>query len=182
MRVAFYVGIFSVIFASACLSASSLVYAYQTPSSTENAYDCSNVALDDIDPNSLTREERIALLEGRLRESIDSYSTCITQVTDNMNGGGSGAYAGAQGDSGSSEASETSSQTGDSEAAKSDSQSNSEHAISVNTTPVNRGVIPPKDNDKIICKLLFQEIKSTQDTAMLKGLKEQYSNYACGGL
>jgi hypothetical protein len=43
-----------------------------------------------------------------------------------------------------------------------------------------RGIIAPKDNDKIICKLLFQEITKTQDADMLKGLKEQYQNYQCG--
>lgn len=173
--------LYSFIFASILLMTASLVDAYQSQSNIDSSYDCSNVALDEIDPNSLTREERIALLDGRLRESIDSYSTCISQVSENMSGNGSGSYAGAENDSASSGAG-SSGQTSESEAAMSDSQSNSEHAIQVNTTPVNKSVIPPKDNDKIICKLLFQEIKSTQDTAMLKGLTEQYSNYKCGGL
>ena len=144
--------------------------------------DCSTVALDDIDPNSLTREERIAMLEGSLRQSIDEYSTCINEVSAEMAGGGNGGYEG--GGAGSSAGDGAQASTGNtsesSESATSNSQSNSEHAIQVNSTPVNAGVIPPKDNDKIICKLLFQEINSTQDTAMLQGLKEQYKNYKCG--
>ncbi|MFW8591912.1 hypothetical protein ACOI22_13975 [Glaciecola sp. 2405UD65-10] len=144
--------------------------------------DCSTVALDDVDPNSLTREERIAMLEGSLRQSIDEYSTCINEVSAEMAGGGNGGYEG--GGAGSSAGDGAQASTGNtsesSESATSNSQSNSEHAIQVNSTPVNAGVIPPKDNDKIICKLLFQEINSTQDTAMLEGLKEQYRNYKCG--
>jgi hypothetical protein len=48
------------------------------------------------------------------------------------------------------------------------------------STSAPRGIIPPKDNDKIICKLLFQEINKTQDPDMIKGLTQQYSNYKCG--
>ena len=87
------------------VSASSLVLNYQTtlsnaPSQSAtvqtpqptNAYECTQVAIEDIDPTLLTKEERIALLDGSLKDSIDQYSTCVSTVQQNMSAsaGGSG--------------------------------------------------------------------------------------------
>ncbi len=163
-------------------------------------YNCTVVSLQDHEAELLTKEEKIALLEGTLYESIDKYSSCVNQVSANANtgstgnGGGSGAGSTGQGDlngEGASENVEQGGQATDGSENKSQSQNGVISDESINSsvpklppsesvTPAKRGVIAPKDNDKIICKLLFQEIQTTKDTVMLKGLKEQYANYQCG--
>lgn len=151
-----------------------------------SAYECTQVALEDIDPALLTKQERIALLDGSLSESIDSYSTCVGAVQQNM---GNGAGLGGEGDGGGSGA-------GGGDSANADelpTETNNQGAPNQtppppivdatkqeNITQTQRQVIAPKDNDKIICKLLFQEIQKVNDPDMLAGLKEQYSNYKCG--
>lgn len=159
-----------------------------------NAYECTQVAIEDIDPNLLTKEERIALLDGSLQDSIDQYSTCVSTVQQSMSGGGGGGEGagggqeseeGADGSGQANEAGENDTQgpqTDENQGAQPPSNSNiSEPTQSdKNITPAQRGVIPPKDNDKIICKLLYNEIKSIDDPDMLKGLKEQYETYKCG--
>ncbi len=168
--------------------------AWQAPQDTSpSAYECTQVTLDDIDTALLTKEERVALLEESLSKSIDSYSTCVSSVTQAMasaqeaSGGavgqGNATDAGGMGDT------RNNNESGNMALAN---QSQSEGAQSQQQIPVAnmppsaqstasiRGIIAPKDNDKIICKLLFQEITKTQDPDMLKGLKEQYSNYKCG--
>ena len=178
------------------VSASSLVLNYQTtlsnaPSQSAtvqtpqptNAYECTQVAIEDIDPTLLTKEERIALLDGSLKDSIDQYSTCVSTVQQNMSAsaGGSGGGSGnsdAEGQEAGSGEAETETTNNTTSPANSDITEPMPAAKSI--TPAQRGVIPPKDNDKIICKLLFNEIKSINDPDMLKGLKEQYESYKCG--
>ena len=153
------------------------LYAQQTANiNPSNAYNCTNVAIEDLDPNLLTKEERIALLDQSLSDSIDSYSVCVNHVAENMSGGGSGDASGGvgQGNSNSKGAPEQGSpQTEATE------QAQIKQSSAPNNTPVNRGVIPPKDNDKTICKLLYQEIVKATDSNMLKGLQKQYSDYKC---
>lgn len=154
------------------------------------AYECTQVALEDIDPALLTKQERIALLDGSLQESIDSYSTCVSSVQQNMgNGEGIGGNGnegnegainginnGADGNAPTNATNEGNQGTPNSEATELLELEKQPSKI----TPAAREVIAPKDNDKIICKLLFQEIQKVEDPDMLAGLKEQYSNYKCG--
>lgn len=157
-----------------------------------NAYECTQVAIEDIDPNLLTKEERIALLDGSLQDSIDQYSTCVSTVQQSMSGGGGGTAGGsgdgdegAQSNGSANEEGENDAQapqTNENQGAQPPSNSDTSEPTQAvkNITPAQRGVIPPKDNDKIICKLLFNEINSIDDPDMLKGLKEQYETYKCG--
>jgi len=159
------------------------------PASPSNAYECTQVSLEDIDPALLTKEERIALLDGSLKDSIDNYSTCVSTVQQKMSAGGGGG-AGGDGGAGSGESAEGQGEgannegpTGEgveTETLPVEQQNQPPQSSGKQITPAQRGVIPPKDNDKIICKLLFKEINTIDDPDMLRGLKEQYSNYKCG--
>lgn len=180
-----------------CLT-SSLSFAWQqeTQQGVTSAYECTQVALEDIDSGLLTRQERIALLDNSLSESIDSYSTCVSSAAQNMSGGGSGqgseALDNGQGGAQSANSQQISDELemeGGQQSEASQEQSNLPEEMpetaqvpikGTGSTSAPRGIIPPKDNDKIICKLLFQEIKKTQDPDMIKGLTQQYSNYKCG--
>ncbi|MGB3727232.1 MAG: hypothetical protein WA981_15890 [Glaciecola sp.] len=144
-------------------------------------YDCTNVALDDIDKSLLTREERIALLDNSLQESIDSYSTCVASATQNNAGGGNnggGTRGDADGATSIGEGAANNNGVSENETPEAAPAPKIETPTN-NRPPTQREVVPPKDNDKIICKLLFQEIESTTDPDMLKGLTEQYANYKC---
>jgi hypothetical protein len=175
----------------------------QTQAYETSAYECTQVSLDKVDQALLTREERIALLDNTLTSSIDSYSSCVSSVAQNMSGGGSG-----QGSDLDSAQSGASNQPNGDQATGNrlsltpekaiagleggEQVQNKESAIPPNinqvpntpssngATSAPRGIIAPKDNDKIICKLLFQEITKVQDADMLKGLEQQYRNYQCG--
>jgi hypothetical protein len=157
-----------------------------------SAYECTQVALDDVNQALLTKEERIALLDDSLHVSIDSYSTCVSAAAKNMSGG-----AADQGDSdagsGQTALAESGGDAAGSLPEKADAagtngndeiplmQNRIGASISGKSSPTSvRGIIAPKDNDRIICKLLYQEITKTQDPDMLKGLRQQYNNYACG--
>lgn len=157
--------------------------------SLTSAYECTQVSLEDVDSTLLTKQERIALLDDSLTDSIDSYSSCVSSAAQNMSGGGSGQDGGG-GQSGSQDA-DGQQDLDDLENIESQQQNPIDltqeipEAAQIPTkgngsTPSTRGIIPPTNNDKIICKLLFQEITKTQDPDMLKGLKQQYSNYKCG--
>lgn len=177
------------------LATASTSYAWLQDNAT-SAYECTQVALDDIDSALLTKQERIALLDDSLTESIDSYSSCVSSAAQSMSGGGSGqgSSAGESGQGGAQSA--NGQQNSDDLENADDSQSSEQEDLTDlsqempestqvpikgnGTTSAPRGIIPPKDNDKIICKLLFQEITKTQDPDMLKGLKQQYTNYKCG--
>lgn len=154
-----------------------------------SAYECTQVALEDIDPSLLTKQERIALLDGSLSESIDSYSTCVGAVQQNMGNGAGNGGAGGDGASGDGAGGNLSGDSANEMPTENNNQGAPQQESpppiddstkQENITPTQRDVIAPKDNDKIICKLLFQEIQKINDPDMLAGLKEQYSNYKCG--
>jgi len=185
-------GVTNVVLLSASLSAVSvLTHAQSTPSQpiskqstkVSSAYECTQVTLDDADSALLTKEERLALLDQSLSDSINSYTSCIDTVQDEMSGGGSGSGQG--GTSGSGSASTSGQQSQNNESAESESsgqpQAGSEPTEPSNTqhNPVERGVVAPKDNDSIICKLLFEEIQKSSGVSRT-GLEKQYKDYMCG--
>lgn len=72
----------------------------------EKSYsDCAYIEFDDIDPTTLTLQERIALEEAALFASLDDSAQCMEEATasasgslaDKASGGGSGAGGGASG-------------------------------------------------------------------------------------
>jgi hypothetical protein len=183
----------SVCFAMLITASTSYAWLQEGQQSVTSAYECTQVSLEDVDSALLTKQERIALLDDSLTDSIDSYSSCVSSAAQNMSGGGSGQGAGG-GQSGSEEAN-AQQNLDDLENIEGTQSSQQKDPIDlpqeipetaqiptkgIGSNPATRGIIPPKNNDKIICKLLFQEITKTQDPDMLKGLKQQYSNYKCG--
>lgn len=193
--------------ATLSFTSSALAWWQQTPASVSSAYECTQVALEPIDPSLLTKEERIALLDDALSTSIDSFSSCVSSAAQTMSGGGSGqggsgqggggGQGGDQGEAGNANNGQNSGNTmvGNLPAENATSQNLSfenegmaipsispipDTSMGKGSTPAPRGIIAPKDNDKIICKLLFQEISKTTDPDMLAGLTQQYKNYQCG--
>jgi len=151
-----------------------------------SAYECTQVSLENTDADLLTKEERLALLDQSLSDSINSYTSCIDTVQDAMSGGGSGGGQGGGAGSGGMSAggqSEGQAQVNESSEAQSSqqSQAGTEPAAPANTqqNPAERGVIAPKDNDSIICKLLFDEIQKSSGVSRT-GLEKQYKDYMCG--
>jgi hypothetical protein len=169
------------------ISSASFAWWQETQNALPSPYDCTQVVLDDVDKALLTKKERIALLDDSLSTSIDNYSSCVNSVSQASgnagSGGGSGVNAdgdeGADGVDGSAE-NNTNSALDANGSENKDAEQLSTQVTGKPSAKSLRGIIPPKDNDKIICKLLFQEILITQDADMLKGLKQQYDNYQCG--
>jgi hypothetical protein len=197
------------LFALLTLSLPSAAFLQDSTGGASSAYECTQVALDGVDEALLTRQERIALLDESLSASIDNYSTCVGTVAQTMSGGGAGGGSGDSGDSGDggdagNSGSSGTSASGSEQGASSSNSNADESAIQgqglsgtgieqttppqpganssqgMGSTSAARGIIPPKNNDKIICKLLYQEITKTKDPDMLEGLRQQYSNYKCG--
>lgn len=184
----FMTGISKAMILATLLLASATSFAWwQSGQTVASPYECTQVALEDVDKSLLTKEERIALLDESLTASIDSYSTCVSSAAQAMSGGGSGQGEGTSGQDAQENNDNTNSVNNASSANQmpeeiraQQTQQRSDDTRGAPTSKTPRGIIPPKDNDKIICKLLFQEIATTQDADMLKGLKQQYQNYQCG--
>ncbi len=161
----------------------------QSEISATSAYDCTQVGIDEIAPALLTKEERIALLDKNLDRSMNSFSHCVSVAQQEMTRGGLGGEKGGTGESTSQDnngsnvnnSQSTEGLINESQEITIDNQKNSSKENDIKgTTPTARDLIPPKNNDKVICKLLYQEIMKTTDPGMLEGLKQQYANYKCG--
>jgi len=174
------------------------------------AYECSGLKLDEVNAEFLTKEEQLALLDQALVDSVDRYSTCISAVQSSMSqgsGGGSGAGAGTgtgesegKGQSGSSGSGDGATQSEDK--FSDEAQTSAQEQAAANTTqdsPVielpnanqtnktdqtkdktKRGVVPPKNNDAIICSMLFEAINSETNNVTKADLIIQYEDYECG--
>ena len=157
------------------------------------AYDCTGVEVEEVDPTTLTVEERIALLDFSLLDSIDRYSKCITKnqvemsQTGNGSEGGRGTESGKEGNGAEQRSGST---TGTAEANASqgndaDEPLNSKNMpVSPQTPASNNGgkkseLTPPKDNDSIVCALIWEEISSSTDESEKQGLIQQYNELKC---
>jgi hypothetical protein len=147
-----------------------------------SSYDCTQVSLGAVDDELLTADERIGLLDKSLARSIDSYSACIDNVQQQISNksSSSGLGDGIQG---------TKENAPEQLAATTEQPLNTHNSkpiermfenTHIQTTSPLRSIIPPADNDQVICNILFEEIAKTTDVEMLKGLKKQYTNYKCG--
>ena len=158
----------------------------------KSAYDCTRVEIAEVDPNKLTEDEQIALLEESLFSSIDKYSSCMEQVQSQMaasggggsNGSGSGGGSTSSG-SGTGEAaseSNTDSQqaTQPSDAEASNTNATVDNTLKTGDSGAKNQVIAPKDNDSIVCGMLYEEISKETDESVKAGLVKQYKSYDCG--
>lgn len=152
-----------------------------------SAYECTQVGINDIDETLMTREEKIARMDISLIDSIDSYTSCVNTVQNEMSGGGGAGTASADALAGLANGEQQASeQAGAGEQSQiriqgtgaPQSGSVAQNTNSQTTTNAQRGVIAPKDNDSIICKLLFNEIQKAS-AASLPGLEKQYRDYQC---
>lgn len=145
-----------------------------------SAYDCTQVSLGAISEELLTADERIKLLDRSLTKSIDNYSTCIDNVQQQISNKSSGLGDSEQGTKGNAIEllAATTQQTVNTN--KSKPQEMIFENTQTQTTRAIRSIFPPKDNDKVICQILFEEIAKTTEMSMLEGLKKQYANYKCG--
>ncbi|WP_139119074.1 hypothetical protein [Pseudoalteromonas sp. BMB] len=161
----------------------------QTEQEPSSAYDCTAVELEAVDASTLTTEEQIALLEQSLFNSVDKYSTCMEKVQKKMSatsaakGSGANSGAGANTTSGTNGDSIASAGTGVSEntAASSGSSANSEtNSNRSGSSGAENQVVAPKDNDSVVCTMIYEEISKESDPKAKEKMKEQYKQYNCG--
>ena len=72
-------------------------YAQGTTTSISESQDCNEISIPDIDSLNLTREEKIALLDRVLMDSLSQYSPCRNAMSASSGGGGSSASGEMQG-------------------------------------------------------------------------------------
>lgn len=150
-------------------------------------YGCTDVALDYNDDATLTKQEKLALMSSALIRSIDAYSSCVAAIQkENAAGGGkSGGTTGSsetkEGSAALTTSAENTQQNAEDEASQIDSEEKEQsiEQTEQTTPPAPRQVSKPKDNDSIICKLLWEEIQTTTEEKRA-GFEKQYQQYNCG--
>jgi hypothetical protein len=148
-------------------------------------YDCTDIDLAKVDDLLLTKEERIAKMDGSLQTSLDAYSECIKSAQQAMSassgssGGASGGGAnGTEDKSGEGSAQDGTEQQDAQQNKEKQEQEASPRSIGGRNTRVQRENVDPKDNDSIICQLLWEEIQTATDDKR-KGFEQQYKEYKC---
>lgn len=158
------------------------------------AYDCTGVEIEALAPQMLTKKEQIERLDDSLVDSVDRYSECVSKVQNQLAaaGGGDGAGGGAEGSDNASSASEGNSQSSGNNgqngknAEQISDQNVKTRPADAPQTPKHQGrgagntLIPPKDNDNIVCTMIWEEIKATKDQKQKAGLTKQYNDLKCG--
>jgi hypothetical protein len=147
--------------------------------------DCTDTAIQDHDSTLLTREEKIVLMEQSLFASVNQHDSCMeamqAQAANEMaSGGGAGGGAsggsdgeGMDGDAFESEASDA--------AEPMESETETEDMTEIaGTSGAEDEIIPPKDNDQIVCSIIYEEMTNEQDSAKKAGLQKEYQKYSCG--
>ncbi|WP_322406318.1 hypothetical protein U0358_11155 [Idiomarina sp. PL1-037] len=145
----------------------------------EKSYsDCAYIEFDDVDPSSLTLQERIALEEAALFASLDDSAECMEEATasasgslaDAASGSGSGAAGGVSGSAGSS---------GNSEA------NSSEQQQSASTAP--ESAVETKDHQRgntgsgssAVCDAVKEGMASATTEAEKEHFKGLMAEYGC---
>lgn len=146
----------------------------------EKSYsDCAYIEFDDVDPSTLTLQERIALEEAALFASLDDSAECMEEATasasgslaDAASGSGSGAAGGASGAAGSS---------GNSEANSSEQQQQSTSTASetsVETKDHQRG--NTGSGSSAVCDAVKEGMASATTEAEKEHFKGLMAEYGC---
>jgi len=145
--------------------------------------DCTDTAIQDHDTTLLTREEQIILMEQSLFASVNQHDSCMeamqAQAANEMaSGGGGGTSGGSEGegmdgDAFDSEASEA--------AEPMESETTTEDMTEIaGASGAKDEIIPPRDNDQIVCSIIYEEMTNEQDSAKKAGLQKEYQKYSCG--
>jgi len=144
-----------------------------------NYSDCAYIEFDDVDPSTLTLQERIALEEAALFASLDDSAECMEEATasasgslsEAASGGGSGAAGGASGSDGSS---------GDSGANSSEQQQQSTSTASessVDTKDHQRG--NTGSGSSAVCDAVKEGMASATTEAEKEHFKGLMAEYGC---
>ncbi len=152
------------------------------------AYDCTGVEIAEVDPAMLTKAEQIKLMENALLDSVNRYSTCLEKVQKDMTQSQSQG-ANLRGDNA------QNSQESDANANlqnASSTEQNSQTPLSTMDDQVTtekeknkagggreQQIVKPKDNDSIICTMLYEEIQKETNEATREALVQQYKDYNC---
>ncbi|WP_105190316.1 hypothetical protein [Pseudoalteromonas sp. T1lg48] len=151
---------------------------------TQTAYDCSAVEIDEIDPATLTKQERIKLMENALLDSVNKYSTCLDKVQQQMASEQAQASVTAQGQT-QQDAQAHSQGTSAEQVTQDLPLSTQDPAPTKEQEKMKSGggraqqVVKPKDNDSIICTMLYEEITKETNEATKQALIKQYEDYNC---
>ncbi|WP_404397389.1 hypothetical protein [Idiomarina loihiensis] len=145
----------------------------------EKSYsDCAYIEFDDVDPSTLTLQERIALEEAALFASLDDSAECMEEATasasgslaDAASGSGSGAAGGVSGSAGSS---------GNSEANSSEQQQSASKApeSAVETKDHQRG--NTGSGSSAVCDAVKEGMASATTEAEKEHFKGLMAEYGC---
>ncbi|WP_105200428.1 MULTISPECIES: hypothetical protein [unclassified Pseudoalteromonas] len=152
----------------------------------QTAYDCTAVEIDEIDPATLTKQERIKLMENALLDSVNKYSTCLDKVQQQMASDQAQASASAQGQEQQDAQAQSQSQgTSTEQMTQELPLSTQDPALTKEQEKMKSGggraqqVVKPKDNDSIICTMLYEEITKETNDATKQALIKQYEDYNC---
>ena len=152
-----------------------------------NPHNCANVELKSV-KKSLSKEEQLRLLDNTFVDSIDAYAECITtsqaQSAQAGSGAGGGSDSGEQGNLSEQANNNSESQIEENASAELSEDQTSQAPTNTNTTPVNSGaknkLVAPKDNDLIVCQMLWDEINQESNEQTKAELTKQYKDYQCG--
>lgn len=173
----------------------SLLYLDVSYSQDISVRNCANIKLGSA-TKTLSKEERLRLLDSTLIDSIDAYSHCVSGSQEQSAQHGSGAGGAATGSgSGQIEASgiESASSESNSESenqleselldgANSQSESHAQRPTvnSKTGSGAQNQIVAPKDNDLIVCQILWEEISQETSEITKVELTKQYRDYQCG--
>lgn len=146
------------------------------------AVDCTQLEFGSPIEGVLTKEELILEMEQQLFSSVDRYSSCMdkaqTSASESAGTGGSGNEIEGEG----SDVAESSS--GHKPNDNSESEDKLAGAPDSGKIPLNNGaenkIVAPKDNDSIICKILYEEIVNEKNAEDRSDLNVEYQKYNCG--
>nr|WP_282444727.1 hypothetical protein [Idiomarina sp. ATCH4] len=142
----------------------------------EKSYsDCAYIEFDDVDPSTLTLQERIALEEAALFASLDESAECMEEATASASGSladaSSGAGAGGSAGSGSSGSSEANPSEQQQQAASTASES------SVDTKDHERG--NSGSGSSAVCDAVKEGMASATTEAEKEHFKGLMAEYGC---
>jgi len=149
----------------------------QSNADPQSAYDCTSVRIDHIDKNKLTREERIALMDQALFASVEGYSTCMEKAqsaaTESIGSGGGQDDAESGGETESED--QESGYTAEDAALATESSRQEDFS----TNGAEDQDVAPKDNDRALCKILYNEISNESNSKKKADLRQAYADYNC---
>ncbi len=183
----------------ALLSAGVCLAQEQLNSSIGATDDCTKISVDFKDDPNLTRQEKTALMDEALLDSLNKYERCQNATSRSFSSSGGGDKAGETGESGGADSSKQASSTASSEMSGTDAPKENTTAVdsqidadkqSVNNDAVERTKamrvagngkipddIPPADNDSVLEEQIRQAAMNETDPVIKEKLWNEYRKY-----